>query len=167
MKNATSKLRKKSFTIVEQACHNIPGFRKFYDELRQKIVLSGQSVSTLTNYGRNIAQISLHFRKLPQNISEKEINRYLAELARNSKTPSLSQFKHTIYGLRYCYHFLGMNEKAVKLPSLKHEQKLPVVLNYQECVALFKAPEHLKHRVLLGFLFLAFLLSFLVRKRSS
>ena len=123
MKNATSKLRKKSFTIVEQACHNIPGFRKFYDELRQKIVLSGQSVSTLTNYGHNIAQISLHFRKLPQNISEKEINRYLAELARNSKTPSLSQFKHTIYGLRYCYHFLGMNEKAVKLPSLRQEPK--------------------------------------------
>jgi site-specific recombinase XerD len=155
MKNATSKLRKKSFTIVEQACHNIPGFRKFYDELRQKIVLSGQSVSTLTNYGRNIAQISLHFRKLPQNISEKEINRYLAELARNSKTPSLSQFKHTIYGLRYCYHFLGMNEKAVKLPSLKHEQKLPVVLNYQECVALFKAPELLKHRVLLALIYSA------------
>jgi site-specific recombinase XerD len=155
MKNATSKLQKKSFTIVEQACHNIPGFRKLYDELQQKMVLSGQSMSTLSNYARKIAHIRQHFKKLPQNISEKEINRYLADLARRSKTPSLSQFKHTIYGLRYCYHLLGMNEKAVKLPSLRQERKLPVVLNYQECVALFKSPELLKHRVLLALIYSA------------
>lgn len=155
MKNATSKLRKKTFTIVEQACHNIPGFKKLYDELQQKMVLSGQSMSTLSNYARKIAHISQHFQKLPQNISEKEINRYLADLARRSKTPSLSQFKHTIYGLRYCYHLLGMNEKAVKLPSLRQERKLPVVLNYQECMALFRAPELLKHRVLLALIYSA------------
>jgi hypothetical protein len=28
-----SKLRKNSFTIVEQACHEIRGFRKLYEEL--------------------------------------------------------------------------------------------------------------------------------------
>jgi site-specific recombinase XerD len=112
-------------------------------------------MSTLSNYARKIAHISQHFQKLPQNISEKEINRYLADLARKSKTPSLSQFKHTIYGLRYCYHLLGMNEKVVKLPSLRQERKLPVVLNYQECVALFKAPELLKHRVLLALIYSA------------
>src|ERR1039457_6688476 len=104
MEKSASKVRKRTFNMVDQACDNIPGFRKFYDELRQKMVLSGQSKSTLSNYGRKLAHISLHFKKLPQNISEKEINRCLADLARNSKTPSLSQFKHTIYGLRYCYH---------------------------------------------------------------
>ena len=88
-------------------------------------------------------------------MSEKEINRYLADLARRSKTPSLSQFKHTIYGLRYCYHLIGMKEKALKLPSLKQDRKLPVVLNYQECIALFKAPDLLKHRVLLSLMYSA------------
>lgn len=155
MKNATSKVRKRTDTILESACHEIPGFRKLYKELEEKMVLSGQTGSTLNNYGRKLAHISLQFHKLPQDIPEKEINRYLAGLARESKTPSLSNFKHTIYGLRFCYRMLGMREKAIKLPSLKQEHKLPVVLNYQECIAMFKAPELLKHRVLLALIYSA------------
>ena len=155
MKNATPKLRKKSFTIVEQACQEIHGFSKLYQELQDKVTLSGQTLSTLSNYGRKLAQLSLHFGKLPQHISEREINRYLASLARKSTTPSLSDFKFTVYGLRYCYRLLGMNEKVVKLPSIKREKKLPVVLNRSECRALFKAPELLKHRVLLSLMYSA------------
>jgi integrase/recombinase XerD len=149
------KLRKKSFTIVEQAIHQVRGFRGLYQELDDKVRLSGQSPSTLNNYARKLAQLSLHFGKLPQYISEKELNKYLAEMARQSKTPSLSDFKFAVYGLRYCYRLLGMNDKLVKLPSIKHTSKLPVVLNYQECKALFTAPELLKHRILLSLIYSA------------
>lgn len=149
------KLRKKSFTIVEQAIHQVRGFRQLYQELDDKVRLSGQSPSTLNNYARKLAQLSLHFGKLPQHISEKELNHYLAQMARQSKTPSLSDFKFAVYGLRYCYRLLGMNEKLVKLPSIKHTNKLPVVLNYQECKALFNAPELLKHRILLSLIYSA------------
>ena len=155
MENERSKLRKKVFTIVEQACHEIHGFKKLYGELQDKVLLSGQSKSTLTNYARKLAQVSLHFGKLPQHITEKEMNRYLASLARKSKTPSLSDFKFMVYGLRYCYHLLGMNEKAIKLPVIRDGRKLPVVLNHQECIAMFKAPELLKHRVLLSLIYSA------------
>lgn len=150
-----SKLRKKGFTIVEQACHQIRGFKKLYEELDDKVRLSGHSSSTLNNYARKLAQLSMHFGKLPESISEKEVNKYLANLARQSKTPSLSDFKFTVYGLRYCYRLLGMNEKAVSLPKIKQPSKLPVVLNYDECKALFKAPELLKHRVLLALMYSA------------
>ncbi len=149
------KLRKKTFTIVEQACHDIRGFRNLYQELDDKVRLSGQSVSTLNNYARKLAQIALHFGKLPQHVGEKELDKYLASLARDSKTPSLSDFKHTVYGLRYCYRLLGLNDKIVKLPSIKRDNKLPVVLNYRECRALFKAPDLLKHRVLLSLIYSA------------
>ncbi len=149
------KIRKKAFTIVEQACHEIRGFRNLYQELDDKVRLSGHSVSTLNNYARKLAQVSLHFGKLPQFVTDKEMNKYLAQLARQSKVPSLSDFKHTVYGLRYCFHLLGLNEKIVHLPSIKHENKLPVVLNYQECKALFSAPELLKHRVLLSIIYSA------------
>lgn len=150
-----SKLRKKSFTIVEQACHQVHGFTKLWEELQEKITLSGHSSSTLNNYGRKLAQLSLHFGKLPQHITEKEVNHYLASLARNSKVPSLSDFKFSVYGLRYCYRLLGMSEKAVRLPSIKREKKLPVVLNRSECRSLFKAPELLKHRILLSLMYSA------------
>ncbi|MCX6233195.1 MAG: phage integrase N-terminal SAM-like domain-containing protein [Bacteroidetes bacterium] len=153
MEKASIKLRKKSFTIVEQACHEIHGFGKLFQELQDKIVLSGQSKSTLNNYARKLAQVSLHFGKLPQHISEKEINRYLASLARKSKTPSLSDFKFAVYGLRYCYRLLGMNEKVVNLPQIKRERELPVVLNREECRSMFKAPELLKHRIMLSLMY--------------
>ena len=54
MKNATSKLRKKAFTLVEQACHEIPGFRKLNTDLEEKMILSGQCKSTLSNYARKL-----------------------------------------------------------------------------------------------------------------
>lgn len=150
-----AKLRKKSFTIVEQAKHQVRGFTNLYQELDDKIRLSGQSESTLKSYGRKMAQISLHFGKLPQHVSEKEMNKYLASLARQSKSPSLSDFKFAVYGLRYCYRLLGMNDKVVQLPKIKHNNKLPVVLNYEECKALFQAPALLKHRVLLALMYSA------------
>lgn len=150
-----SKLSKKAFTGVEQACHQIRGFKKLYEELDDKVWLSGHSHSTLSNYARKLAQLSLYFGKLPENISEKEVNKYLANLARQSKTPSLSDFKFMVYGLRYCYRLLGMNDKAVALPKIKQANKLPVVLNYNECRALFHAPELLKHRVLLSLIYSA------------
>jgi site-specific recombinase XerD len=150
-----TKLRKKSFTIVEQAIHQVRGFRNLYQELDDKVRLSGQSTSTLNNYARKLAQLSLHFGKLPQHIGEKEMNKYLASLARQSKTPSLSDFKFAVYGLRYCYRLLGMNDKIVQLPSIKRDTKLPVVLNHKECKALFNAPELLKHRILLSLIYSA------------
>ena len=151
----TVKLRKKSFTLVEQAIHQVRGFRNLYQELDDKVRLSGQSSCTLHSYSRKLAQLSLHFGKLPQHISEKELNKYLAQLARQSKTPSLTDFKHTVYGIRYCYRMLGMAEKIVHLPQIKHENKLPVVLNYQECKALFNASELLKHRMVLSLMYSA------------
>ena len=99
------------------------GFQKLYQELQDKVTLSGQTLSTLSNYARKLAHLSLHFGKLPQHIDEREINRYLVSLARKSTSPSLSDFKFTIYGLRYCYRLLGMNEKVVKLPSIKQGEE--------------------------------------------
>jgi hypothetical protein len=34
-----------------------------------------------------------------------------------------------VYGLRYYYLLIGLNQKAIALPSLKKEAKLPVILN--------------------------------------
>lgn len=155
MKKEKSKVNQRSFTIVEQACNEVPGFQKLYEAYQQKMILSGQARSTLKNYARKLAHLSLHFKTLPHKVTEKEINEYLANLAKNAKTPSLSDFKFTIYSLRYCYHMLGMKKKRLKLPSIKQVTKLPVVLNYLECIELFKAPRLLKHRILLSLIYSA------------
>lgn len=60
-----------------------------------------------------------------------------------------------VYGLRYYYRLLGMNKKAIALPSLKKETKLPVILNRSELKELFKAPKLLKQRVVLSLIYSA------------
>jgi integrase/recombinase XerD len=150
-----TKLVKKSVSVVDQACDKVKGFRDLLREMEDKMRLSDLSRSTLVNYSRTLGQICLHFGKLPQEISEKEINKYLADLTRQRTPPSRSNFKFTVYSLRYCYTLLGLKERKVELPRLKHSHKLPVVLNREETKILLQAPERLKERVLLSLLYSA------------
>ena len=83
-----------------------------FQKLEQKVILSGLSRSTLYNYGRSIAQISLHFRKPPLELSDQSINEYLLEL-KAGKNPSESYFKHTVYGLRYLFRLFEREDRAI------------------------------------------------------
>jgi len=142
-------------TVVEQATIAIPGFAEVVKKMTNQVVLKRQSESTLKNYIRRISLISLHFKRLPHEISEEEINDYLVGLARDPKSPSRSSFKHMVYGLRYYFRSLGMNKKAIALPSLKGDTKLPIILNRSELKELFSAPKLLKHRIVLGLIYSA------------
>lgn len=142
-------------TLVEKAISSVPGFDKVYDRLKQQVALRGQSESTLENYIRRIASISLHFDKLPEQLDDDQVNEYLTTLALDPKSPSRSNFKHAVYGLRYYYRLLGDNKRAIDLPSLKKEAKLPVILNRSELKELFAAPKLLKHRIVLSIIYSA------------
>lgn len=142
-------------TIVEKAIESVAGFNQVFKKLEQQVVLKGQSSSTLHNYIRRIAFISLHFGKLPEQIDDDEINEYLTSLALNPKSPSRSNFKHAVYGLRYYFRLIGHNKRAISLPSLKKDAKLPVILNRSELKELFAAPQLLKHRIVLTLVYSA------------
>lgn len=149
-------MRKKTgLTIVERAIIAVPGFEMVLKKLEQQVTLRGQSKSTLNNYIRRIALISLNFKSLPEQIDEDEINEYLAALALDPKSPSRSSFKHMVYGLRYYYRLLGLNKRAIALPSLKQDTKLPVILNRSELKELFNAPILLKQRIVLTLIYSA------------
>lgn len=147
--------KKKSFTIVERATILVPEFQGVFKRLSDQVTLRGQSSSTLNNYIRRIALFVIHFERLPEQVSEDEANEYLVALARDPKSPSRSSFKHMVYGLRYYYRFLGMNKKAIALPSLKGTTKLPVILNRSELKELFAVPKLLKQRIVLSLIYSA------------
>lgn len=142
-------------TIVEQAILSVNGFENIYKTFEQQITLKGQSKSTLNNYIRRIALVSLHFGVLPQFVSDDEINEFLTSLALDPKSPSRSSFKHTVYGLRYYFRMIGQTKRAIALPSIKHEAKLPIILNQTELKKLFIAPNLLKHRIVLSLIYSA------------
>jgi hypothetical protein len=58
-----------------------------------------------------------------------------------------------VYGLRYYFRHIGLNKRAIALPSLKKETKLPVILNRKELKELFAAPQLLKHRIVLTLIY--------------
>lgn len=147
--------KKTSLNTVERAIIAVAGFEKVAKRLEQQVILRGQSMSTYKNYINRIARVSIHFGRLPHEISEDEINEYLVGLARDPKSPSRSGFKHMVYGLRYYYRLLGMNKKAIALPELKGDTKLPVILNRSELKELFAVPKLLKQRIVLSLIYSA------------
>ena len=105
------------------------------------------------NYTRCLAHLGLHYKESPEKLSKELIDDYLFHCQNLHKTPSESFFKHTIFGLRAIYKVLDIEDKRVKLPQIKRQNKLPVVLSKPEVRTLLKAPKYLKHRLMLGMLY--------------
>lgn len=137
-------------TILSQAKQTVPGFSADYSKFKERVHIDQCSKSMITNYSRSISHVALHFGRTPHLVSVEEINSYLYRMTVHEKQ-SISYFKQAVYGLRHWFRLFGMEEKAILMPSIKKEEKLPVVLSQQECKELFKAPLSLKHRFLLAF----------------
>jgi integrase/recombinase XerD len=146
-------MKQQESTLVQRACAKVAGFKALHKRLEKKIIVSGKSQSTLNNYMRCISHVALHFNCLPVDVDIEQIEEYLLSVKKRNTTPSESFFKHTVYGLRFLFRCEGLDERAIKLPHLKRDNKLPVVLGRTEMKELLKAPVLLKHRVLIGLLY--------------
>ena len=141
--------KKDYYTIVDQAKDNVPGFKDAFAKFVERITIDQNSHSLISNYGRSIAHIALHFGKIPHAITVEEINSYLYRMSVHEKQ-SASYFKQTVYGLRHWFRLFDLEDHALKMPVIKKTETLPVVLSKEECKTLFKAPRTLKHRFLLA-----------------
>ena len=113
----------------------------------------GRSESTYRNYAQHVAAMALHFGKIPTELDVEQVQEYLYILQKRSKTPSLTYFKHTVYGLRFMLKSEGLPYEFLHLPSIKHDKKLPTVLSKEEVWRLLKSCHLLKHKVLIGLLY--------------
>ena len=136
-------------TIVQQACNKVTGFTKLYEDLERSINVSGKSKSTLTNYGRQLAHLALHYNQLPIELDSEQVLDYL-HLVKANGSPSATFFKFTVYGMRLACKLRGLPYQQFSLPSIERSDKLPSVLNASEVKALIKSCTLLKHRLLLS-----------------
>ena len=146
-------MKQQEATLVQRACAKVAGFKTLHKRLEKKIIVSGKSLSTLHNYMRCISHVALHFKCLPSNLDIEQIEEYLLMVKKRNTTSSESFFKHTVYGLRFLFRVEGRDDRAIRLPSIKRDNKLPVVLSRSEMKSLLKVPDLLKHRVLIGILY--------------
>ena len=141
-------------TAMERAKREVPGFADHIEKFEHQIAIKSYSESTVFSYSRSIAQVSLYFKKSPLELDPDEINSYLHGLA-TTKGLSSTYFKHAVYGLRFFFRVYGLEDRALRLPSMKEGRKLPVVFSQGELRLLFKAPQRLKQRVLLCLIYSA------------
>ena len=113
----------------------------------------GKSNSTISNYGRCLSHMALHFNCCPSELDKEQILDYLHYCKSLHKTPSESFFKHTVYGLRALFKLKGLDARHVCLPSIERSKKLPVVLSIEEVKQLIKTPKLLKHRLIISMLY--------------
>lgn len=140
-------------SYVNRACEEVTGFKELLQRFRQKISITGRAYSTFINYSRHLAQIAIHYNRLPTLLSINEIEDYLYYIQQKYLSPSDTYFKHTVFSLRFVFRMEGLQEQRIQLPKIKRVKKLPVVLSKHEMVALLNKPKLLKHRVLIALLY--------------
>ena len=145
-------MRKKTETRLDIACHQIPGFLDFTKKMEQYILINGLSKATYETYTRRLGELALYFNKLPHLITEAELTEYLAGLINRAKSPSKSEFKHTVYSMRFYFKMLN-KPMMVRLPKIREDKKLPVVLSKQECYSIISQTKNFKHRLILMFIY--------------
>ncbi len=64
-------------TIVAQACVKVTGFAQLYKEMDRSICISGKSGSLLTNYGRQLRHLALHYNCVPTELYGEQVMYYL------------------------------------------------------------------------------------------
>ena len=100
-----------------------------------------------------MAAISLYFGKIATELDSEQVQDYLFYQQKKSKTPSQTYFKHCVYGLRFLLKSEGLPYEYLRLPSIKHEKKLPVVLSKEEVWSMLQSAQLLKHKILIGLLY--------------
>lgn len=138
---------------MNKARVEIAGFDELMYRFERTISVLGRSPSTYNCYSRHVAALSLYFGKLPTELDAEQVHDYLYYLQKRSKSPSQTYFKHTVYGLRFLLKSEGLPYEYLKLPEIKHEKRVQVVLSKEEVWQLLKSCTLLKHRILIGLLY--------------
>lgn len=138
---------------MNRAIEEIAGFGELMYRFERTISVLGRSASTYNCYSRHVAALSLYFGKLPTELDPEQVHDYLYHLQKRSKSPSQTYFKHTVYGLRFLLKSEGLPYEYLRLPEIKHEKRVQVVLSKEEVWRLLKSCQLLKHKILIGLLY--------------
>ncbi len=139
-------------SYLEQACKQVPEFKPISEKFLRKYTIAGKSESCIRNYLMQISKMVLHFNCSPLELSVDQLEEYLFYVGRNEK-PSMSSFKHLVYGLRTMFVMFKNQKLLLNLPSIPQSKALPAVLSQQEIKRIIKAPALLKHRVLFAIIY--------------
>jgi integrase/recombinase XerD len=114
--------------------------------LRQRMLedlrLRGLAPHTAQLYLRAVAEFARHFGQSPDQLGPEHIRTYQLHLL--NKPVSYSTLTIVVSALRFFYRVtLGKDWAIERIPSPKHERRLPVVLSLAEVAQFFAAVDNL------------------------
>ena len=98
----------------------------------KKLRLAQYADSSIYNYRLKISQAALYLKKLPDNFTQADVDDYLTMLL-DRNCYSLSFFKHTVFGMKDYYKYMGLKEPGgLVLPKVRKPKRLPRVLSQEQ-----------------------------------
>ena len=123
---------------LDKAIEVVPEFRNRISLFTQKLRLAQYADGTIYNYRLKISQAVLYLKKLPDNFTQADVDRYLSMLLKRNLY-SMSFFKHTVFGLKDYYKYMGFKEpRGLVLPRVRKAKRLPRVLSQEQIRRLIR-----------------------------
>ena len=121
-----------SNTYLDKAIEAVPRFAERISLFTKKLRLAQYADSTIYSYRLKISQAVLYLGKLPDKFTQTDVDDYLTMLL-DRNCYSLSFFKHTVFGLKDYYKYMGLKEPGgLVLPRVRKPKRLPRVLSQEQ-----------------------------------
>lgn len=119
-------------THLHKAIETVPGYGDRISLFTKKLRLAQYADSTIYSYRLKISQAVLYLKKLPDDFTQADVDDYLTMLL-DRNCYSLSFFKHTVFGLKDYYKYMGLKEPGgLVLPKVRKPKRLPRVLSQEQ-----------------------------------
>ena len=119
-------------TYLHKAIETVPGYGDRISLFTKKLRLAQYADSTIYSYRLKISQAVLYLKKLPDDFTQADVDDYLTMLL-DRNCYSLSFFKHTVFGLKDYYKYMGLKEPGgLVLPRVRKPKRLPRVLSQEQ-----------------------------------
>ncbi len=117
--------------------------------MEHDLIVRGRSERTRESYLHAVAALTRHYRRPPDQLTDREVQQYLRYLIEERRL-AWSSCRVAVAGLRFFYEVtLGRARGEFTVPLPKGAQKLPEILSREEVARLLASTTTLKHRVLL------------------
>ena len=122
---------------------------RLYNRMKMDLELKNYSPKTIACYLNCMVDFVRHYGRSPDEMGEKEIRGYLHYLIKNKKL-SQSSINQAYSAMKFFYErTMGREWNAIKIPRVKSQKRLPVVLAREEVQSILRSTGNLKHRVIL------------------
>ena len=114
--------------ILDKAIEAVPRFGDRISLFTKKLRLAQYADSTIYSYRLKISQAVLYLEKLPDKFTQEDVDDYLSMLLERNRYGQ-SHFKHTVFGLKDYYKYMGLKEPSgIVMPKVRKPKRLPRVI---------------------------------------